>query len=69
MALRIVLSLLPGVLSLHLLHHLFAKAADLGRTLDHHVLRALISEENRLQIFVHNTRNLDAFFAFFSFWQ
>jgi hypothetical protein len=49
MALRIVLGLLPGVLSLHLLHHLFAKTADLGRTLDHHVLRALISEENRLQ--------------------
>jgi hypothetical protein len=33
---------LPGVLCLHLLYHLLAKAADLGGTLDHHVLCALV---------------------------
>jgi hypothetical protein len=33
---------LPGVFCLHLLDHLLAKAADLGGTLDHHVLCALV---------------------------
>ena len=33
---------IPGILCLHLLHHLLAEAADLGRALDHHVLRALV---------------------------
>ena len=32
----------PGVLSLHLLHHLLPEAAHLGRALDGHVLIALI---------------------------
>jgi hypothetical protein len=32
----------PGVLGLHLLHDLFAEAADLRGALDRHVLRALI---------------------------
>ena len=35
-------TLVPRVLRLHLLHHLLAKAANFGRTLDGHVLGALI---------------------------
>ena len=33
-----------GVLSLHLLHHLLAKAAHLSGALDGHVLRAFVTE-------------------------
>ena len=39
-----------GVLSLHLLHHLLAKAADLGGALDGHVLCALVPANNKMLI-------------------
>ena len=41
-------SLELGILRLHLLHHLLAKAAHFGRTLDRHVLCALVSERIQL---------------------
>ena len=40
---QISASFISRVLSLHLLHHLLPKAADLGGALDGHVLGALVT--------------------------
>ena len=45
---KISSSLKPGILGLHLLHHLLPEAADLGRHLDGHVLVALISRQEKM---------------------
>ena len=43
---EVATALIPRVLGLHLLDDLLAEAADLGRHLDGHVLRALIAEKD-----------------------
>ena len=46
---KISSSLKPGILCLHLLHHLLPEAAHLGRHLDGHVLVAFVSNKNKCE--------------------